>query len=654
MTEMKKFFAAMCFLALAAPVWAQDETRLPEVTVTATRLEQQVIKIPQQVTVIEREQIESMRPNNVLDVLRYVPGVIVRDFSGTGITAKVDMRGFGESADRHVVVMLDGRRLNPIDMSGVDFSTIAVDAIERIEVLHGASSVLYGDGAIGGVINIISREGAGKPASTIEVRGGSYQYGQVRATTKGSEDMFSWFGQAHYGGGRGYRDNNESRTRGAGLNLRLDPSDTASFLLDADYGEANYSLPGALTEAEMEIDRRSTNTPYDWASRQVFDIRGQGRKDMGQIGVLTTDIYYRYLQADSEMVSYYGSPQYQSITHNFGIQPKHIVEYSLFGLGARTTMGIDYNFWKVSSDTIPTSGFATQNEYFANTIAGYLLEEVNLTEKLLLSFGGRLHYATFDIDQKAQGMATDSQTASETQYAWTTGLTYNFIENAKVYASAGRTFRYPLVDEYVTWGMFNPDLEAEYGMNYELGAAYTLPFGLTLDINLYWLALSNEIAYNNATNMNENLDDTRHRGVNLNLSMPLGERNQHLLFASAGYQEAVFDGGQYDGKEMPLVPQWTASAGARVELIENLRVNGRINFIGSRYFDGDRENQFDKMSAYATVDLGADYTWENLTVFFNVQNLFNKYYSEYGINYGLPSYYPAPGTLFWGGVIVKF
>ena len=85
-------------------------------------------------------------------------GVVVRDFYGTGKTASVDIRGFGETAPLNVLVLVDGRRVNEIDLSGTDWTQIPIDQIERIEIVRGAGSVLYGDNAVGGVINIITKK----------------------------------------------------------------------------------------------------------------------------------------------------------------------------------------------------------------------------------------------------------------------------------------------------------------------------------------------------------------------------------------------------------------------------------------------------------------------------------------------------------------
>src|SRR4030043_232451 len=113
---------------------------------------------PANVTVITREEIEKSNSQTVIDLVRTEVGVVVRDYYGTGKTASVDIRGFGETGPLNTLVLVDGRRVNEIDLSGVDWTQIPLDQIERIEILRGPGSVLYGDNAVGGVINIITRK----------------------------------------------------------------------------------------------------------------------------------------------------------------------------------------------------------------------------------------------------------------------------------------------------------------------------------------------------------------------------------------------------------------------------------------------------------------------------------------------------------------
>ena len=151
---------------------------LEEVVVTATRDVEEIRKIPANVTVITKEEIEQSNAQNRVDLLRDEVGVVVRDFYGNGKTASVDIRGFGETAPLNTLVLVDGRRVNEIDLSGVDWTQIPLDQIERIEIVRGAGSVLYGDNAVGGVINIITKKPEKPFSARVGGAVGSYQLQQ--------------------------------------------------------------------------------------------------------------------------------------------------------------------------------------------------------------------------------------------------------------------------------------------------------------------------------------------------------------------------------------------------------------------------------------------------------------------------------------------
>ena len=155
---MKMFFTGGVGLALMVAGIAMAETRkdvtLGEVVVTATRTEQRMQQVPANVTVIDEEDIKNSNAKNVVDVLCTEEGIVVRDLLGNGKTSQVDLRGFGETAPANTLVLVDGRRINEIDLSGVDWMQIPLEQIERIEILRGTGSVLYGDNAVGGVINL--------------------------------------------------------------------------------------------------------------------------------------------------------------------------------------------------------------------------------------------------------------------------------------------------------------------------------------------------------------------------------------------------------------------------------------------------------------------------------------------------------------------
>ncbi|MGD8702853.1 MAG: TonB-dependent receptor plug domain-containing protein, partial [Desulfosarcina sp.] len=139
-----------------------EESRVYEmeaVVVTASRIEEEIREVPRNVTVITAEDIEQATSNYVPDLLARETGVVLKSFFGTDKNAGVDIRGMGETSVSNVLVLVDGFRLNSPDLAGPDFSSLPIDEIERIEIVRGANSVVYGSGAVGGVVNIITKRG---------------------------------------------------------------------------------------------------------------------------------------------------------------------------------------------------------------------------------------------------------------------------------------------------------------------------------------------------------------------------------------------------------------------------------------------------------------------------------------------------------------
>ena len=143
-------FSLSFFILLSCPSFAQErEVTLEEVVVTATRDIQEIRKVPANVTVITPEEMKQSNSQTAVDLIRNEVGVVVRDYYGNGKQASVDMRGFGETGPLNTLVLVDGRRVNEIDLSGVDWTQIPIDQVERIEIVRGAGTVLYGDNAVG-------------------------------------------------------------------------------------------------------------------------------------------------------------------------------------------------------------------------------------------------------------------------------------------------------------------------------------------------------------------------------------------------------------------------------------------------------------------------------------------------------------------------
>lgn len=142
----------------AGIVWAEEQSQTEEVVVTATRARLPKSKLTKSVSVVNAEQIKRQQADTALEVLRNIPGVFVRRSGAVGRTTSIVIRG---STDDQVLVLLDGVEVNSPTLGSFNWSTLPADFIERIEVLRGSASTLYGSKAIGGVINIITKRGEG-------------------------------------------------------------------------------------------------------------------------------------------------------------------------------------------------------------------------------------------------------------------------------------------------------------------------------------------------------------------------------------------------------------------------------------------------------------------------------------------------------------
>jgi len=193
---MKRFIYLVSFLIILTsfPFFLHAQTKeitLEPVVVTATRVETPIEEIASSITVIHSEEIERKQKISVLEVLRGLPGLDVVQTGGMGGTTSIFLRG---ANSEHTLVMIDGVEVNdPISPGrSYDFAHLTVDNIERIEIIRGPQSTLYGSDAIGGVINIITKKGEGKPIVNLSAEGGSFTTFRETAGVSGGNKWINY------------------------------------------------------------------------------------------------------------------------------------------------------------------------------------------------------------------------------------------------------------------------------------------------------------------------------------------------------------------------------------------------------------------------------------------------------------------------------
>ena len=213
--------------------------------------------------------------------------------------------------------------------------------------------------------------------------------------------------------------------------------------------------------------------------------------------------------------------------------------------------------------------------------------------------------------------------------------------------SYNRVFRYPFFDEQAYYNSlpglpdnFNDKLDPEFGHNFEAGAEYNALKYVQGGINLYCLLLKDEIAYNNITNKNDNLDETIHYGVESYINVTPIEMFKTRL--NYNYTVAEFRDGQYEDKSLTLVPAHTFSIIPELNLFDVFKAYTEISYTGEMYKSSDNANEKDKTDSYVLTNAGVSasqaYDNSDIMVYFRVKNLFDKKYPNFAGTWG---YYPG-------------
>ncbi|MFC1658345.1 TonB-dependent receptor [Candidatus Omnitrophota bacterium] len=650
--------------ALAQP--AESEVALERIVVTPVRYAQETQKISGSVSVITGQDIENSNAHTIPDVLRAQAGLVVRDYYGNGVKVAVDLRGFGETAASNALVLVDGRRINEIDLSGVDWTQIPIETVERIEIARGANSVLYGDNAVGGVINIITKTGAGKPHLEFESSAGSFDMNKQRFSVSGAEGRLDYFFNTSRHSTHGYRRNNYYQTNDYSSRLSYELTDDFSLTLSSGYHEADYGVPGALRESQLNIySRRESLFTNDDAGDEDYYVLLGAKLKFSEDNIFELPVSFRRRYMDT----YWGTGGWgvnRSRIDTIGVCPKLILNSKIFQRENTTTLGLD--FYKIDSEMsdFSAAGIETgDSDVDKRSYGAYLQNEFALLENLIFNSGYRYQEARYDFDYNdLTGSYTDVDDVSKFQeQVFKTGLVYNYKQDCRVFANIAKSFRLPVTEEFMRYNFFefpfgryiNNELLPQKGMHYEFGLAHKFSPRLEAGLTAFLAKIKNEIYLNPLTYNNENYGRTSRRGFELNFTWDAVDCLE--LSGNYTFTEAIFDKGVFDDKRIPAVPVNKASLGLNWRVARNWYLNGLLNYTGERYFISDQSNAFPKMEDYITVDIKISYKLADAVVFIGVNNIFNERYSEYGAIstvYNERGYYPSPERNFISGCSLKF
>ena len=659
-TCLMLMYLALCIFLDIASAEENKNVELERIVVTPIRAQEFNYESSSNITIIDSEDIKTSTATNAADLLKTEVGVFVSGYSGSRKTANVDIRGFGEAAVSNVLVLVDGRRVNQIDISGADWCQIPVGAIKRIEVLRGSGSVLYGDNAVGGVVNIITKKGEGDLKGAIKSAYGSYDTFSSESELHGSVKEFSYFVHAKYADAKGYRENNSLRTKD--FNGRFDYPLYERLKLDFSLGshKDTYGMPGSLSEAnKANLGRRQSTYMEDraWTKDQYARLRIETDPVFNdrEIGDITSDFYFRHRKTYTSSIAWGVNSISQNNIHTLGVNTKYEKAIDKGANEIRLVTGVDFS--RADNELAGRGWSVDEINISRDSIGSYIYCEDKLYDNFIISGGYRYEKNKYVFDQSSAQIKYTKREPSDSVLQ--VSFVYLYDDESSIFCDYKQSFRFPATDEwYINSGPnmgLNENLQHQEGEQYELGLKHNFSDATNLTVAGYIMDMENEIYYDPATFFNQNYDRTRHTGVEVGLRSSLFDVMD--TFFNYTFEKATFREGGYKDNDIPAVPRNKLSAGFKIEPREDFRLSLVANYMGRRYMISDQKNQVPKMDDYMTFDSKFLYDIKDLELSLAVNNIFNETYSEYGVTNGAgtaKNYYPSPERNFEIGATYRF
>jgi vitamin B12 transporter len=616
----RRALAAPVFLAMFVPIAATAQSTIPEIVVTPYYSPTLLSRTGSSITVIPREQIARSSPASLSQVLRSIPGVTVIESGGPGATAEVRLRG---AETGHTLVLIDGVRVNDFATArdDFDFSLISPHDIERIEILRGPQSAIYGSDAIGGVVNIVTRKGARDThKGSASVEGGSYgTHAESASTSMSRGDMSLRLGGSHYFtrgfSRRGDRDANEpdSYEKWAGsFRAAYAPTDgpqaevgLTGSMVHADYDAAGSSA--AAANAANTVDK----TLLSGFARLTWPNAGSGLEHSLMVfgAYSARDNIERAPPTPSIPESHFRS-------RSLGAEYKSVADIGHFGtltLGGRIEHEAAENF-------APSGGFSGFTG--AKTLYALFAEDkIDLGDRLYLALSGR-----YDGEADGGGFLTGRTTAVYDLSEYGTRLKASAGTGAKrptAYMLANNAF------QAMSYGGVELNLRPEQSFGVDAGIEQTLHDGrirltATGFYNRYRDLLTTQT-------LNAPFDFAY---VNLNRAMTAGLEATGEIDIVRG---VLSIGGAYtylhseDAKGKPLArrPRHTGSVSVAFTPREEAEATLKAVYVGERFNSSGGTGVV--LPAYWRVDLEASLALTPQTkVFARIENLLDARYQDPG------------------------
>lgn len=653
----------MTLMLAAVAATTNAVAEIAPITVYASRIDDAKDEIPAMVQVFDAKAVADSGARDLPELLKKQAGIDIYQINSNPMQSEIAMRGFGENSFGRVKVILDGETLNNVDMAAPNLMRVALENVERIEVIRGPSPVLHGDGAVAGVVNITTDTCDYGKKTRLSAKAGSQGTYGAGFSTKGGieEDGILYSAVYDYLRSDGFRDRSAYNLHTAGTALRKNFDNGSTIALRSNYQNAFYELPGALSYDQWKHGRKHANNRSDWARVWNYGISLDSKMKLADDQWLYVDGGF----SQQRRTANWGDYRYQNRYDLFGffMSPRYVNEMDIGDFGNKFTAGVDLRYDR--DNITDNSGYNNHKYHFGRMrYAAYLQDEFSLTEELSFVAGARVER----IDNRwtnYRGLNDDASTdwAGDFELA----LVYRPLDGLKTWVKGTRFHRSPFCDEmnYTRNGKL---LKPEKGTSLDVGLEWNFLEEFTFDIDGYAMEMEDEIFYNpyaayspygwGGYNCNS---PARTRRIGLDTGIAWKRDRVAEASVRYGVVHADFASGQYHGCDVPRVPNHRVRAEAGVWMFDAFELKGGCRYVSSQRLVGDFANEHDKLGDYIIFDIGVyfdpPWSWaKGWRASFVVDNLFDRDYCDFAgwSDYTGAYCYPACGRSFLFAVSYEF
>ena len=681
-------FLAICPVILSAQnTDTLSVVDMEEVIVTADRYESMLSRSTGAVSVLKSSTITRLAGVQGLGgVLRQIPGFAVLQLDGIGYDVQPVIRGFyGGGEAEYVLLMVDGQPVNALETGLVNWDQIPLAAIESVEVLRGGASSLYGDAAIGGVINIVTDSKA--PSSyELALAGGAFGRFKANGAARilfGSRKISSY---VNFESTRGYRDHADRELGSVGGGIDLFRSERASVTFSGSMHVRSYDIPGPLTTEQIAQDRLQESTFFQFDSNEErtqrlalqsrVDLGGQSQLRASLVGNLRSLEGARALPFSAEFadVKWREFDTSRLFASTQWLSPRLFAQDRLV-IGADLQVGrLDVAWYDMITGTAEdyeefdgaVGDLSSEGDGSRRALATYMQYDIDLFPRFRVSVGVRYDRIN-DIYSPEQ---RPEQDAIHTAWSPKFGVNARYLSNARHvgnwYANVTRSFKTATLDQLFgqrqipvpgapyTISLSNSQLKPQRGISIETGLYHRvvlIPGNLSgeLSLSVYQMDMEDELDLQFETFQYANIASSRHRGIELGFQL------DKLDLASFRFnytlQNVTYRTGDYEGNFVKAIPRDFLSAAVSMPILEKIQTMVAVQ--STRRIWLDDANTID-LPNFSSVDFKMTYALNRFTIEFEAINLMNNFFSTTGFldpgGSDIVFLYPAAGRALQAGL----